>query len=246
VTKIFRFVIGLVVIALLAAGCGSTNDSKPSPSPSNSTTTTAASGDCVYPKDGSKAARKAPIPPSKLPDDAPSAMTLQTNQGSIKINLDTEQTPCTVNSFISLAKSGYFDDTKCHRLVDNAPGQTDGTLFVLQCGDPSATGQGGPGYSFSDELIENDPRVQPCEDYQGTSVCTYTQGTVAMANAGPDTNGSQFFLVFKNSRLPNSYTVFGHMDAAGVKVVEKIAKGGYDAANPNTPPNTETIIEKVS
>ncbi|HRV67836.1 MAG TPA: peptidylprolyl isomerase [Marmoricola sp.] len=245
-TQILRIAIGLFVTALLVAGCGSAKDAKPSPSPSKSDSTTAAASDCVYPKDGSKAARKAPTPPSTLPDDAPSAMTLQTNHGNINISFDTDQTPCTVNNFISLANSGYFDDTKCHRLVDNAPGQTDGTLFVLQCGDPSATGQGGPGYSFADELIDNDPRVQPCEDYQGTSVCTYTQGTVAMANAGPDTNGSQFFLVFKNSRLPNSYTVFGHMDAAGVRVVEKIAKGGFDAANPNTPPNTETIIESVS
>ena len=97
---------------------------------------------------------------------------------------------------------GYFEGTRCHRLT------TEG-IFVLQCGDPSATGMGGPGYSFADEL-------------SGTE--QYSAGTVAMANAGPNTNGSQFFIVFQDSMLPPAYTVFGHLDAASLKVVQKIGK----------------------
>lgn len=241
-----RFFLSVILCsALLLAGCGSGTKAKEPSSNTKSEQPSSANKDCSYSKDGAEAARKVNIPPQKLPEGAPESLTIDTNQGKIQVNLDAANAPCTVNSFISLAKQHYFDDTKCHRLVDNAPGQTDGTLFVLQCGDPSGTGRGGPGYSFSDELIPNDPRLQPCEEYQGTSVCTYTKGTVAMANAGPDTNGSQFFLVFNNSRLPNNYTVFGHMDAAGVKVVQEIAKGGFDASNPNTPPMTETIIKSV-
>lgn len=237
----------LVALLFLVAGCGSGSAKKSSPSNSGESNSTGAqSAECEYQDSGAPAARKVSDPPSSLPEDAPSTMTLDTNQGKIKLELDSQNAPCTVNNFISLANQGYFDDTKCHRLVDNAPGQSNGTLFVLQCGDPTGTGTGGPGYTFDDELIPDDPRVKPCEDYQGTPICTYTKGTVAMANAGASTNGSQFFLVFDNSRLPNNYTVFGHMDAAGVKVVKGIAKGGFDASDPNTPPNTETVIKSVS
>ena len=128
-----------------------------------------------------------------------------------------------MNSFLSLAKQGFFDDTKCHRL-------SAGGLFLLQCGDPSGSSQGGPGYMFADELVDQDPRLQPClgqsDPSTGREYCTYPAGTVAMANGGPDTNGSQFFLIYQDSPLPAAYTVFGRMSAAGVKVVRTIAKGG--------------------
>jgi peptidyl-prolyl cis-trans isomerase B (cyclophilin B) len=236
----------LAILLFAAAGCGSESKKEPASANGESSSPSDTTAACDYQKDGSEAARKVSTPPKSLDEEIPEQLILDTNMGKIKLTLDTKNAPCTVNNFYSLAKQGYFDDTRCHRLVDNAPGQTDGTLFVLQCGDPTATGRGGPGYTFADELIENDPRLQPCEDYQGTQVCTYTKGTVAMANAGPGTNGSQFFLVFDNSRLPNSYTVFAHMDAAGIKVVKEIAKGGFDASNPNTPPMTETTIKSVS
>jgi peptidyl-prolyl cis-trans isomerase B (cyclophilin B) len=124
-----------------------------------------------------------------------------------------------VNSFVSLARQGYFDRTPCHRLTTQG-------YYVLQCGDPMGTGQGGPGYTFGDELVQNDPRLQPCGNAQGQAFCTYNTGTVAMANRGPDTNGSQFFLVYGNSRFPPDYTVFGHLDAAGLKVIKAIAAKG--------------------
>jgi peptidyl-prolyl cis-trans isomerase B (cyclophilin B) len=205
----------LVLVPLLAfsAGCGG-----------DSNTPKAESTQCTYTKGGPPASKKVD-PPAGDPDkNAPEAVTISTNQGDIKVGLDADKAPCTVNSFLSLAKQGYFDNTKCHRL------KSDG-LFVLQCGDPSGTGQGGPGYVFADELVDDDPRLQPClgqvDQTTQKEYCTYTTGTVAMANSlRPSTNGSQFFLVYQDTTLPAAYTVFGHMSAAGVKVVQKVAKGG--------------------
>ena len=158
--------------------------------------------------------------------DAPTEVTIATNRGDIKVSLDADKAPCTVNTFLSLAKQGFFDATPCPRLVTQG-------LYILQCGDPSGDGQGGPGYEFADELMPNDPRLQPCtgqmDPQSGKEVCTYTSGTVAMANAGADTNGSQFFLVYQDSPLPASYTVFGRMSAAGVKVVQSVAAQGLAA-----------------
>lgn len=167
----------------------------------------------------------------------PAEETISTDQGDIKVSFDTDKAPCTVNSFVSLAKQGYFDATTCHRLTSQG-------LFVLQCGDPSATGSGGPGYSFQDELVAQDPRLQPCQtNANGQEICTYTTGTVAMANAGPATNGSQFFLVYRDSPLPAAYTVFGRMSAAGVQVVQDIAKAGTsaDGVAPKTPVRISSV-----
>ena len=222
----------LPLLLLLAAGCGSSD------SPSSSSTTTKKAA-CTYTAGGT-AAKKASVPPGNPPSDEPTSLTIATNVGDVKISLDADKAPCTVNSFVSLAKQGYFDGTKCHRLVNQG-------IFVLQCGDPSATGQGGPGYSFADELTDADPRLQPCagqvDPTSGKEVCTYTAGTLAMANAGADTNGSQFFLVYKDSPLPAAYTVFGKMSAAGVKVVQDVAKGGLAADQ--TAPKTAVTITSV-
>lgn len=125
---------------------------------------------------------------------------------------------------MSLAKQGYFDNTTCHRLTTQG-------YFVLQCGDPTGTGRGGPGYTFDDELVDNDPRLQPCGQEAGQDYCTYNAGIVAMANAGPNTNGSQFFLVYGNSKFPPSYTVLGNMGATGLKVVKQIAAKGVGTEN---------------
>jgi peptidyl-prolyl cis-trans isomerase B (cyclophilin B) len=218
----------LLVIPLLAltAGCGSDD------APAQSTTK---DPQCSYTEEGVQPASKtAEKPPAEPAADAPEEVTIATDQGDILVSLDADKAPCTVNSFVSLAKQGYFDDTKCHRLVAQG-------LFVLQCGDPSATGTGGPGYEFEDELVEKDPRLQPClgqvDPTSGKEVCTYTAGTVAMANAGAGTNGSQFFLVYQDSPLPAAYTVFGKMSAAGVKVVQAVAKAGNgpDGVAPKQP-----------
>lgn len=164
--------------------------------------------------------------------------TLTTNLGSVAITLDPKDAPCTVNSFVSLAKQGYFDKTPCHRLVTTG-------IYVLQCGDPSGTGSGGPGYQFNDELL---PAAQPksCDASSGT--CIYPAGTVAMANAGPNTNGSQFFLVYKDSPLAYNYTIFGQMSAEGLKTVQAIADKGSNNSNGagDGAPNESVTIDKAS
>lgn len=222
--------VALLLAASLSA-CGSSSSS-----PTEST----AKGGCDYPTAG-KAAKDV-RPPASTPDaDAPTEMTILTDRGAIKVALDPDKAPCTVNSFVNLAQSQYFDDTTCHRLVTSG-------IFVLQCGDPSASGSGGPGYSFKDELTDDDPRLTDCADQntaQGpVTVCTYPAGTLAMANSGPDTNGSQFFLVYKDSPLPPDYTVFGRMSAGGLAVVRKIAQAGNAADG--VAPKTTTTITSVS
>jgi len=176
-----------------------------------------AAGQCTYVEEGS-AAKEAKLPPAE--PKAADTLTVATNRGDIKLTLTPDAAPCTVNSFVSLAEQGYFDGTKCHRLV---PG------FVLQCGDPSATGSGGPGYSFEDELTGDE---------------TYPAGTLAMANAGPDTNGSQFFIVLADAQLPPSYTVFGKVDAAGLAVARAIEKDGNGPDG--VAPASDVVIESVS
>lgn len=203
----------LLPLLLLAAGCGSGDDD----------TTGTTKGACTYHAAGA-AAKKVDLPPSDPPADNRDTLTITTSAGEIPVRLEAEQAPCAVNSFVYLADQGYFDDTRCHRLTTQG-------YFVLQCGDPEGTGRGGPGYTFADELVENDPRLQPCGTELGQDYCTYNAGIVAMANSGPDTNGSQFFLVYGNSKFPPDYTVLGHMDAAGLKVVKEIAAAGVGTLN---------------
>jgi peptidyl-prolyl cis-trans isomerase B (cyclophilin B) len=195
---------------------------------------------CTYTQTDQPAAKKVSLPPGDPAKDEPTQLTIATDRGDIRVSLDADKAPCTVNSFVSLAKQGYFDGTRCHRLTTQG-------LYVLQCGDPSATGTGGPGYSFSDELVTDDPRLQPCtgqtDPSSGKQVCTYTTGTLAMANSGPDTNGSQFFLVYRDSPLGAAYTPFGTMSAAGVKVVQAIAQQGLAADG--TAPRQPVTIESV-
>jgi peptidyl-prolyl cis-trans isomerase B (cyclophilin B) len=133
---------------------------------------------------------------------------MHTTQGVIVIQALTAQAPCTTFSFRFLAQRGYFNRTHCHRLTLQG-------IFVLQCGDPTGTGSGGPGYKFNDENLAG---------------ATYPAGTVAMANAGPNTNGSQFFFVWKNTSLPPLYTPFARV-IRGMGVLEKIAAAGDDSQN---------------
>ncbi|MFE2723220.1 peptidylprolyl isomerase [Kitasatospora sp. NPDC059327] len=138
----------------------------------------------------------------------PYSATLKTSQGAITFQALTAEAPCTTFSFRFLAERDYFDRSHCHRLTTQR-------IFVLQCGDPTGTGSGGPGYSFPDENLTG---------------ATYPAGTVAMANAGPNTNGSQFFFVWKDTKLSPAYTPFGRV-TAGLDVLQKIAAGGEDDQN---------------
>ena len=179
---------------------------------------------CRYEPAG-EPARAVDPPGPDVRTDGESAWVLDTNQGPVTITMDRATAPCAVHSFENLATQGFFDDTQCHRLVDSG-------IFVLQCGDPTGSGRGGPGYRFVDEV---------------DAATAYPAGTVAMANAGPDTNGSQFFLVFGDTELPPNYTVFGHLDPESLGVVARIVAEGQDGSNPDGSgvPNNEARIKSV-
>jgi peptidyl-prolyl cis-trans isomerase B (cyclophilin B) len=215
---------GLAVIASIAlAGCGGDSDSDvATDTPSASPTGPA----CDYPADAQDAAKEVNPPPDHAAVSGDVAATMETSAGDIGLILDADAAPCTVNSFVSLAEQGYFDGTTCHRLTT-----TDAGIFVLQCGDPTGTGMGGPGYSFDDELTGKE---------------TYPAGTLAMANAGPNTNGSQFFIVYDDTPLPPSYTVFGTVDDAGLQVVRDVADKGTVDGGPDGAPKTPVDIESVT
>ncbi|MFJ5552359.1 peptidylprolyl isomerase [Streptomyces sp. NPDC093225] len=159
---------------------------------------------------------------------------LKTDQGEMKITMDAAKTPHTVNSFKALADKGYFDKTKCHRL-------TTGGIYVLQCGDPQGTGSGGPGWTIPDENLNGLGKAGA----DGT--VTYPAGTVAMANTGqPHSGGSQFFLVYKDSKLPPTYTPFGTLDAAGLKAVQDVAAEGVAGGASDGAPKKAVTIQKAA
>jgi peptidyl-prolyl cis-trans isomerase B (cyclophilin B) len=198
-------------------------------------------GDCGFRLDESATAEPAVgLPPDDGSVDADS-LALTTSAGEITIALDADQAPCTVQSMVFLAGEGYFDGTTCHRLTA-AEG-----LKVLQCGDPEGTGAGGPGYVIPDELPTNLPAGPALSD--GSPSAIYQRGVVAMANAGPETGGSQFFLVYGDSTLPPAYSVFGTIDETGLATLDQIAAGGITPGE-NGPqdgaPTTPVTIETAS
>lgn len=162
--------------------------------------------------------------------------TVVTNLGSIGLQLDNAKAPCTVNNFVSLAEQGFFDKTPCHRLT------TDTELHVLQCGDPTGSGTGGPGYRFPNEYPTNQFRLT---DPALSEPVTYPRGTLAMANAGSGTNGSQFFLVYEDSQLPPTYTVFGSIDTVGLDLLDEVAAAGVEDGGTDGEPKTAVMIESV-
>ena len=196
-------------------------------------------GDCQYPASAQAASKPIKAPRTgKVPTEpAQVSASMATNQGNIGLQLDNAKSPCTVNSFASLAQQGFFDNTPCHRLT------TSDTLAVLQCGDPTGAGTGGPGYQFADEYPTN--QYQP-DDPKLTQPVVYPRGTLAMANAGPGTNGSQFFLVFKDSQLPPNYTVFGTIDETGLATLDKIAAGGTVDGGPDGAPKLDVNVKSIA
>lgn len=175
-----------------------------------------------------------PEPKMTIDKSAKYTMSLKTNLGDIDIAMDAKKTPHTTNSFKALADKGYFNKTKCHRLTTQG-------IYVLQCGDPKGDGSGGPGYTLPDENLT--ALGKPAAD----STVTYPPGTVAMANTGqPHTGGSQFFLVYKDTKLPPTYTPFGTMDAAGLAIVKDVAKAGVDGANGDGAPKKAVTLTKVT
>ncbi len=206
-----------VVLLALGAGLSACGDGA-------ATATDAPSVDgCAYPSAGT-AAKQVEAPPASATETGEVAATIETTAGDVPVTLDADAAPCTVNSFLSLAEQDYFTDSPCHRL-------TTAGIFVLQCGDPTGTGTGGPGYSFPDELTGEE---------------TYGPGTLAMANSGPDTNGSQFFMVYDDSPLDPDYTVFGSISEEGLAVVQQVADAGAQGGAPDGAPAQPVAITGVT
>lgn len=207
--------IGLLAITFVgvAAGCGG-DAGAGAPAP----------GGCRYAAQGQAAKPVDPPSPDGVQSSGTASAVLKTTAGDLTITMDRSKAPCTVHSFESLAKQGYFDQTSCHRLT------TEGIL-VLQCGDPTGTGSGSPGYSFADEVTGSE---------------SYRPGVVAMANAGPDTNGSQFFLVYGESTLRPNYTIFGQLDQRSVEALSKVAAVGTINGSPDGPPKRPVTISTVT
>ncbi|GAA3345869.1 peptidylprolyl isomerase [Amorphoplanes nipponensis] len=201
-------------------------------------------GPCAYtPTPDDPAARPVPLPrdPGHTPDRGTVDVLLWTNLGPIPLELDRAQAPCTVQSFLHLARHRFYDRTICHRLTAYP------TLKVLQCGDPTGTGSGGPGYRYGDELPTDLPPA-PTDPTGARRV--YARGVLAMANAGPDTNGSQFFLVYGDSALRPNYTIFGRVERPGLRTLDRVAAGGVtptpeDPAPLDGPPALRTEIRRA-
>ncbi|MFE0454556.1 peptidylprolyl isomerase [Streptomyces sp. NPDC058914] len=169
-------------------------------------------------------------PAMTIDKSAKYTMKLATTCGEIDIALKASAAPHTVNSFNFLAGKGYLDHTKCHRLTTNG-------IYVLQCGDPTGSGSGGPGYTIPDENLKD----------KSLKDNIYPAGTVAMANTSqPNTGGSQFFLVYQDSSLPPSYTPFGTVSAEGMTVLKKIAAAGENTGAGDGAPNATVVINKAT
>lgn len=189
---------------------------------------------CTY-EDTGDASREVSTPET---DDVAATGTvtvnLSTNQGEIGMELDRSVSPCTVNAIEHFAAEGYYDDVVCHRLTTSG-------IFVLQCGDPSGTGAGGPGFQFANEY----PTDEAADADLNTPVI-YERGTIAMANAGQGTNGSQFFLNYEDSPLPPVYTYFGQITDEGLATLDAIAEQGVEDGASDGAPAEEVLIETAS
>ncbi|WP_026415026.1 peptidylprolyl isomerase [Actinomadura oligospora] len=229
-------IVGAAVAAVVVIGGGSAaafalnkDDKKKDDAKASATAdqSKAKPGECAYNASQDQGALKDGSKPSVKPAYAGAVKaTVKTSQGDIGLTLDGAKAPCATNSFAFLANKKFWDASHCHRL------STGTGLQMLQCGDPTGTGQGGPGYKFANE---------------NTTGAKYTAGTLAMANAGPDTNGSQFFLVYGDSQLSPDYTVFGKI-TSGMDVLSKVAKAGIAKAGDDGTgePKKKVTIEDVA
>lgn len=227
-------VIVLVVVLVVANSGGKKANPSASGSASASTSASAAAaGTCVWHPNPDPSASPAPAANTNLrdvgtppttgnPTSGYRNMTINTNRGQIVVQLDLKKAPCTAASFAYLAGKNFFNGSSCHRLVNKSgtdPQSGEPSDFhVLQCGDPSGTGQGGPKYQFDNEYVPTDLRP------------AYPAGVVAMANSGgSNTNGSQFFIVYGDTLLDANYTIFGTV-TKGLDVAQKVAAGGDDGS----------------
>jgi peptidyl-prolyl cis-trans isomerase B (cyclophilin B) len=208
IASIVGTVVVIAVVAVLVVVFSGGDKKTPTAKGTDATPSALPLGTCKF-LAGGKAAKKVSVPPNTAPTTGTSVARVATSQGTLTFALERAKAPCAVQNFLSLAEQGYYDNTPCHRLVDSS-------LYVLQCGDPTGTGSGGPGYTFNDELTGKEK---------------YTAGVLAMANSGANTNGSQFFIVYKDSPgLGARYSIFGKV-TGGLDVVDKVAAKGSNNAN---------------
>ena len=215
-------VFGLLTACGSSSSGGEGNPAVLAPSNSSSAAPAAGGGGCSAPPTAKPAQQQYDAEPKLTIAPTTYTAKIVTNCGTITVALDGKAAPHTVNSFVFLAGKHYFDNTKCHRLTTSG-------IFVLQCGDPTATGSGGPGYEFRDENLDG---------------ASYGAGTVAMANAGPGTNGSQFFFVYADTQLPPNYTPFGHI-TSGLDILKAIAAKGSTPEGDGSP-NQPVVIESFT
>ncbi|WP_433787935.1 peptidylprolyl isomerase [Actinomycetospora sp. CA-101289] len=208
-------VVGVVALVAVAVGIYFVVSAPDEPDP------VAAPATCQY--NPSEAAAKPNTPPDANPPTTGTVdVALQTSQGAIPLTLDRASAPCAVNAVVSLAQQGFYDDTPCPRLV------TSQGLQVLQCGDPTGSGAGGPGYQYAEEPPQG---LAPYPGAEGQA-STYSRGLVAMAKSSqPGSTGSQFFLVYGDSALPPEYSVIGRIGTEGLTVLDRIGAGGDDGSN---------------
>jgi peptidyl-prolyl cis-trans isomerase B (cyclophilin B) len=182
-------------------------------------------GQTTTPEATPEAAPAVDLPNAGITESNKATISFTTNQGEIVIETTPSLAPLTVNAIAALAQKNYFDKTICHRLT------TEG-IYVLQCGDPTGTGTGGPGFNIPDENLP-----QPIDN-------NYPAGTVAMANAGPGTSGSQFFLVYQDTSLGPDYTIWGSI-TSGLDILQTIASAGVVDGGADGAPLTGVTIEST-
>jgi cyclophilin family peptidyl-prolyl cis-trans isomerase len=233
-------VVVVVGAALLITGVFDSDDTEASTDPvatdSSAAATTNADGtvSCTYTPDesGNPSLQDVGTPPNPeaTPTQGTATLLMSTTQGDLTLTLDRAKAPCAAASFTYLAQQGFFDGSPCHREV-NQP-----TFGVLQCGDPTGTGSGGPSYKYAEEV---------------TPETTYPRGTIAMAkSSAPASTGSQFFLCFTDTQLPPDYTVVGTVDEAGLAVLDTIAaagnNGSFEATAGGGAPNLPVTINTMT
>ena len=217
----YKRAIALTIGLLLVSGCSSEPDPEdvqptPTSAPSASSSAGTAAASFCEPATATPRQPIAPGAPSEYLAKKRYTLALETNCGLIEIEADGVNAPATVSTIGFLANSNYYDATLCHRLTTSG-------IFVLQCGDPQGDGGGNPGFTFADENLPTANGVN------------YPKGTVAMANSGPNTNGSQFFLVYADTTLPPNYSIWGVI-TKGFEIVEKIANLGTATGEPDGSP----------
>ena len=219
--------VAVPLFALTACGGGGTETTAGGPATADGSTS-AAAGACAYTPSGQPSTVELPPADPTVSGEVPATMTIGAggSDHELGLELDAAAAPCTVNSFVSLADQGYYDGTSCHRLTTQG-------IFVLQCGDPTGTGTGGPGYTIPDEFRDD---------------MTYGPGTLAMANTGhADSGGSQFFIVYagEDSQLPPQYTVFGQI-TEGLEELQGFAEQGTTDGSGDGTPADEVTLESFT